>query len=42
VPGSPLCRIWSADPDVDGGEILLKGGQVGGKTLFGDVRRGRP
>lgn len=41
APGSPLCRIWSDDPQVDGGEILLKGGQVGGADLFGAVKRGR-
>jgi 3-oxoisoapionate kinase len=40
APGSPLCRIWSTDSEVDGGEILLKGGQVGSKTLFNDVRKG--
>ena len=40
APGSPLCRVWSNDREVDGLEILLKGGQVGGKTLFGDVRAG--
>lgn len=38
--GSPLCRIWSIDPDVDGGEILFKGGQVGAENLFGAVRHG--
>jgi len=40
APGSPLCRIWSDDEAVDGKEILLKGGQVGGEALFGDLRRG--
>lgn len=40
APGSPLCRIWSDDPSVDGREILLKGGQVGGESLFGQVRAG--
>ena len=40
APGSPLCRIWSNDSRVDGREILLKGGQVGGVGLFGDVRAG--
>ncbi|MBC8164321.1 MAG: four-carbon acid sugar kinase family protein [Bryobacteraceae bacterium] len=42
APGSPLCRIWSSDVAVDGGEILLKGGQVGGKSLFQEVKQGRP
>jgi uncharacterized protein YgbK (DUF1537 family) len=40
APGSPLCRAWSSDPQLDGLEILLKGGQVGGPELFGQVRAG--
>ena len=40
APGSPLCRVWSHDPAIDGLEILLKGGQVGKKSLFGDVKSG--
>ena len=42
APGSPLCRAWAPDPAIDGLQILLKGGQVGGDSLFGDVRRGSP
>ena len=42
APGSPLCRIWSPDRTIDGTEILLKGGQVGGEQLFVEVRNGRP
>jgi uncharacterized protein YgbK (DUF1537 family) len=38
APGSPLCRIWSHDPAMDGREIMLKGGQVGAKTLFVEVK----
>lgn len=38
APGSPLCRVWSLDPAMDGREIMLKGGQVGGKALFVEVR----
>ncbi|MEP7362819.1 MAG: four-carbon acid sugar kinase family protein [Acidobacteriota bacterium] len=38
--GGPLCRIWSDDKAVDGSEILLKGGQVGEKSLFTDLLRG--
>ena len=44
APGSPLCRAHAPRNDVDGLdglEIVLKGGQVGGRTFFEDVRRGR-
>lgn len=41
APGSPLCRIWSAEPAIDGIEIVLKGGQVGSEMLFGEVLAGR-
>jgi uncharacterized protein YgbK (DUF1537 family) len=41
APGAPLCRAWSEDPARDGLEIVLKGGQVGGDSFFGDVRDGR-
>jgi len=41
APGSPLCRLWSKNPQSDGVEILLKGGQVGSEELFGQVRAGR-
>ncbi|MGS0740884.1 3-oxo-isoapionate kinase OiaK [Glaciimonas sp. GG7] len=37
APGAPLCRIWSAHPQRDGLEIVLKGGQIGGLSFFGDV-----
>jgi uncharacterized protein YgbK (DUF1537 family) len=41
APGAPLCRIFSTDPRVDGIEIALKGGQMGGADFFGSVRAGR-
>lgn len=41
VPGAPLCRIESSDPTVDGVEIALKGGQVGGPDFFARVLAGR-
>lgn len=41
APGGPLCRIWSADPLMDGREILLKGGQVGRPHFFDEVRQGK-
>jgi uncharacterized protein YgbK (DUF1537 family) len=40
APGAPLCRVRSGNPDVDGVEMALKGGQVGGEDFFGAVRRG--
>ncbi len=40
VPGAPLCRCHSADPLVNGLEIVLKGGQVGPPDYFELVRRG--
>lgn len=42
APGSPLCRVWSKEVAVDGMQILMKGGQVGADTLFGEVRAGKP
>jgi len=41
APGSPLCRVWSANPGIDGVEILFKGGQVGDEGLFAAVRAGQ-
>ena len=40
APGSPLCRAMAPDAALDGLEIALKGGQVGGPDYFGAVRRG--
>jgi 3-oxoisoapionate kinase len=40
APGSPLCRAHSTNPDRDGLEIALKGGQVGGDDFFCAVRDG--
>jgi uncharacterized protein YgbK (DUF1537 family) len=40
APGAPLCRAWSEDPARNGLEIVLKGGQVGRESFFGDVREG--
>jgi uncharacterized protein YgbK (DUF1537 family) len=42
APGAPLCRAWSGDARRDGLQIVLKGGQIGGVSFFGDVRAGRP
>ena len=40
-PGAPLCRGYSDDPAVDGLEIALKGGQMGGPDYFGLARGDR-
>ncbi|WP_370363630.1 nucleotide-binding domain containing protein [Pandoraea sp. XY-2] len=39
-PGAPLCRLRSDAPALDGMEILLKGGQMGGVDLFERLVRG--
>jgi len=39
-PGAPLVRAHSDDPSVDGLEMVLKGGQMGGDDFFELVRRG--
>lgn len=41
APGAPLCRAHSDDPQMDGLQIVLKGGQVGSKDFFEQVRRGQ-
>ena len=38
TPGAPLCRGYSEDPEFDGLEIALKGGQMGKADFFGMVR----
>lgn len=44
APGAPLCRAHGSypgsDPAIDGLEIVLKGGQMGGEAFFGQVRDG--
>lgn len=40
VPGGPLCRCYAEDPRMDGLQVSLKGGQVGGVDFFERVRRG--
>lgn len=39
-PGAPLVRAHAADPAVDGLELVLKGGQIGGEDFFETVRLG--
>lgn len=41
TPGSPLCTARSGSPHLDGIEIALKGGQVGGDDYFVGLRDGR-
>lgn len=40
APGSPLCRAHAPQPERDGLELVLKGGQVGGDDFFDAVRHG--
>lgn len=41
APGAPLCRALASEPWLDGIEIALKGGQMGGPQFFDEARRGR-
>lgn len=38
--GAPLVRAHAADPAIDGLELVLKGGQIGGEDFFEVARRG--
>jgi uncharacterized protein YgbK (DUF1537 family) len=38
--GAPLVRAHAADPAIDGLELVLKGGQIGGEAFFERVRHG--
>lgn len=40
APGVPLCRAHSGEASVDGVELALKGGQVGGPDFFEKVLKG--
>lgn len=41
TPGSPLCVARSGAPALDGLEIALKGGQLGGDAYFTQLREGK-
>ncbi|MEJ8857425.1 four-carbon acid sugar kinase family protein [Variovorax robiniae] len=41
-PGASLCRLHSDDPALDGCEIMLKGGQMGGEDVFERLVHGTP
>ncbi|MFZ7946118.1 MULTISPECIES: four-carbon acid sugar kinase family protein [Bacillaceae] len=38
-PGAPLCKAYSDDSRFDGIELALKGGQLGGRNYFTNVRK---
>ena len=40
-PGAPLCLAHSDSPELDGLELVLKGGQVGTEDFFEQVREGQ-
>lgn len=40
TPGAPLCRMHAAGRSLDGVEIVLKGGQMGGIDVFDVARTG--
>jgi uncharacterized protein YgbK (DUF1537 family) len=41
TPGAPLCRVLAPGHYLDGREVVLKGGQMGGPSFFSQVRAGR-
>lgn len=38
-PGAPLCKAYSLEPELEGVELALKGGQLGGPDFFANVRK---
>jgi len=40
IPGAPLCKVYSANKDINGLEVNLKGGQVGGEDYFLIMKKG--
>jgi uncharacterized protein YgbK (DUF1537 family) len=38
--GGHLCRLIATDSPIDGLEVVLKGGQIGGEDLLARVKRG--
>ncbi|WP_284309551.1 nucleotide-binding domain containing protein, partial [Hydrogenophaga electricum] len=40
APGAPLCRAHADAAGMDGLELVLKGGQMGGVDFFGQVLHG--
>jgi uncharacterized protein YgbK (DUF1537 family) len=42
APGAPICRALAPGRALDGSEMVLKGGQIGGPAFFLHARDGRP
>jgi uncharacterized protein YgbK (DUF1537 family) len=40
APGAPLCRVTAPGSPADGIELILKGGQVGSRSYFSDIKGG--
>ena len=41
TPGAPLCHVLAPNHYLDGREVVLKGGQMGGPSFFSQARAGR-
>jgi uncharacterized protein YgbK (DUF1537 family) len=41
TPGAPLCRALAPNHYLDGRQLVLKGGQMGGPSFFSQVKAGR-
>ena len=41
TPGAPLCRVLAPNHFLDGTQVVLKGGQMGGPSFFSQVKAGR-
>lgn len=41
TPGAPLCRVLAPGHYLDGCEVVLKGGQMGGPSFFSQAKAGR-
>ena len=41
TPGAPMCRALAPNHRLDGRELVLKGGQMGGPSFFSQVKAGR-
>ena len=41
TPGAPLCRVLAPDHELDGRQVVLKGGQMGGPSFFSQAKAGR-
>lgn len=41
APGAPLCEVYSTDPEIDGLELALKGGQMGAPDYFTQAKGNR-